>query len=106
MSSAATLDPLPRRGRGAVGRVERSATRHFHRVVDVRRVTLRYTRPTVPKIPLPRCGRGAVYANAGSGTLAFLKAGMTSVAKRSSCSRQTAFGTPTDRLTEIRSSPG
>src|SRR6266568_1527578 len=49
--------------------------------------------------------RGA-YASAGSATLALAKAGITSVAKRSSCSRQRAFGTPTERLTDTRSSPG
>ena len=46
------------------------------------------------------------YASAGSATLALVKAGITSVAKRSSCSRHKAFGTPTDRLTETRSRPG
>src|SRR5438128_2890237 len=45
-------------------------------------------------------------ASAGSATVACLNAGSTSVPKRSSCSRATARGTPTDRLTEMRSRPG
>ena len=52
-------------------------------------------------------GAPGAYASAGSGAVALLaKAGITSLAKRSSCSRQRAFGTPTDRLTETRSRPG
>src|SRR6185503_1630802 len=40
------------------------------------------------------------------GALAPLKAGITSLANRSSCSRATFSGTPTDRLTETRSRAG
>ena len=50
--------------------------------------------------------RAGQSARAGSATVACLNAGSTSVPKRSSCSRATARGTPTDRLTEIRSRPG
>ena len=39
-------------------------------------------------------------------TLAFRNAGITSSAKRCNCSSASDFGTPTDRLTEIRSSAG
>ena len=58
--------------------------------------------------PRTSCDPGMTrcYAIAGSRTVAFEKAGITSVANRSSCSRQADCGTPTDRLTEIRSRPG
>ena len=45
-------------------------------------------------------------ANAGCAAFALLNAGMTSLAKRSSCSSATASGTPTERLTEMRSIAG
>src|ERR1700746_2678423 len=42
----------------------------------------------------------------GWGALASLNAGITSFANRSSCSKATFSGTPTERLTEMRSSSG
>src|SRR5215469_15560028 len=42
----------------------------------------------------------------GCGALASLNAGITSFANRSSCSKATFSGTPTERLTEMRSSAG
>ena len=63
--------------------------------------------------PVPGTGPGTAmtmgtnyFTSAGSGTFAFRNAGITSSAKRSNCSSATDFGTPTDRLIEIRSSPG
>jgi len=59
--------------------------------------------------PAEREGEGEAspqFAIAGSRTFACAKAGITSEANHSSCSRHTAFGTPTDKLTETRSRPG
>ena len=53
-------------------------------------------------------GHLGYFARAGcfTSTLVSLNAGITSLAKRSSCSSANASGTPTDRLTEMRSSAG
>src|SRR5262249_32333470 len=64
--------------------------------------------PTRPKGGGEGVGRGASsgHATAGSRILAPWKAGRTSVAKRSNCSRHADFGTPTESEPEMRSSPG
>jgi hypothetical protein len=46
------------------------------------------------------------FTSAGSATLAFLNAGITSSPKRCNCSSASDFGTPTERLTDTRSSAG
>ena len=63
-------------------------------------------RPAAGCFPAADRGPAGYWAGTSSGVVAWAKAGMTSLPKRSSCSRAIALGTPTLRLTETRSSPG